>query len=97
MEGPAASRFIPPCVGNSPAANPLQIAAVPSSRRYGRPRKKATGVNPPPEGGGRLRGFQGRCHPGTPTPTWSRLPVHERRLPERDPFPGHRVVAGLRP
>ena len=57
MEGPAASRFIPPCVGNSPAANPLQIAAVPSSRRYGRPRKKATGVNPPPEGGGRLRGF----------------------------------------
>ena len=58
MEGPAASRFIPPCVGNSPAANPLQIAAVPSSRRYGRPRKKATGVNPPPEGGGRLRGFQ---------------------------------------
>ena len=50
MEGPAGSRFIPPRVGNSPAANPLQIAAVPSSRRYGRPRKKAAGANPPPEG-----------------------------------------------
>ena len=67
MEGPAGSRFIPPCVGNSPAANPLQIAAVPSSRRYGHPRKKAAGVNPPPEGARsftRLRCRRPRCPPG---------------------------------
>ena len=67
MEGPAGSRFIPPCVGNSPAANPLQIAAVPSSRRYGRPRKKATGFNPQPEGAA-LSWLRYRQPPGPPRP-----------------------------
>ena len=48
MEGPAGSRFIPPCVGNSPAANPLQIAAVP----FLSPLRAST-----KKGGGRLHGF----------------------------------------
>ena len=71
MEGPAASRFIPPCVGNSPAANPLQIAAVPSSRRYGRPRKKVAVV-------------YAASLPSAALPAWAASTAASRPVPPRD-------------
>ena len=45
---------------------------------------------------GTLHWLPGQHRLWTSTPARSRRAVHERRLPERDPVPGHGIVAGVR-